>query len=190
MRRTRPRGSSSSCRQLRSRCEMSSLPTTRIHSTRSSSAAARPGSPSGITSPSGGDSVRHPRCERAHRRCVAEALGLAAAVHARALRRAAGMPFPGSPRRVHLRRTRWRTTSRRTPARFELPVRTGVRVDRLSKRGDRFVVRRATRRSRLTTSWSRWRTTSTRSVPAFAKELDPRIVQLHSSRIPEPVAAS
>ena len=67
-------------------------------------------------------------------------------------------------------------------ARFELPVRTGVSVDRVlpatatatwSSRG------RPTLRGRQRGRGDR-RATSVPTVPAFASELDPRIVQLHS----------
>ena len=66
-------------------------------------------------------------------------------------------------------------------ARFDLPVETGVRVDRLSRRGDRFVVSAGDRRfeaDRVVVASGAHRSPH---VPAFASELDPRIVQLHSS---------
>jgi putative flavoprotein involved in K+ transport len=65
-------------------------------------------------------------------------------------------------------------------ARFGLPVRTGAGVDRLSRQGERFV---------LTAGGSRFEAEhvvvaagshQTPKVPAFAAELDPDIVQLHS----------
>src|SRR5205823_352515 len=71
-------------------------------------------------------------------------------------------------------------------ARFELPVRGGTRVDGLSREGDHFVVRAG-----------QWRCTADHVVVAtgafstawrspFAPELDPRIVQLHSSEYRNP----
>ncbi len=66
-------------------------------------------------------------------------------------------------------------------ARFELPVRTGVSVERVSKEGDRFVVAAGERRfeaDRVVVASGAHRSAS---VPAFASELDPGIVQLHSS---------
>ncbi len=63
--------------------------------------------------------------------------------------------------------------------RFEIPVETGVRVQRLSREGDRFVAIAGNRRFEADnvvvamSSWQRPR------VPAFASELDPGIVQLH-----------
>jgi putative flavoprotein involved in K+ transport len=67
-------------------------------------------------------------------------------------------------------------------ARFDLPVRTGARVDRLSREGDRSVV--AAGKHRLEAdhvvvaagAYQRPR------IPAFAAELDPGILQLHSSQ--------
>jgi putative flavoprotein involved in K+ transport len=66
-------------------------------------------------------------------------------------------------------------------ARFDLPVRTGVRVERLSREGDRFVVTAGDRRfeaDRVVVASGAHRSPR---VPAFAAELDPGIVQLHSS---------
>jgi putative flavoprotein involved in K+ transport len=66
-------------------------------------------------------------------------------------------------------------------ARFDLPVRTGVRVDRLSRNGSGFVVTSGTRRFEADNvvvaigSWQRPR------VPALAAQLRPAIVQLHSA---------
>ena len=71
-------------------------------------------------------------------------------------------------------------------ARFDLPVRTGVRVDGLSRLGDRFVV----------TSGDRWFEADSvvvaagayhnPRVPVYAAELDPAIVQVHSSEYRNP----
>src|SRR5215211_3989371 len=71
-------------------------------------------------------------------------------------------------------------------ARFDLPVRTGVRVDRLSREGDRYLV--AAGKNRLEAvhvvvaagAYQRPR------IPTFAAELDPGILQLHSSRYRDP----
>jgi putative flavoprotein involved in K+ transport len=70
--------------------------------------------------------------------------------------------------------------------RFELPVRTGVRVERLFKHGDRFVVAAGNRRfeaERVVVASGAHRTPT---VPDFASELDPGIVQLHSSEYQRP----
>ncbi len=65
-------------------------------------------------------------------------------------------------------------------ARFELPVRMGVRVDRVSRQGDRFVVAAGDRRFEAEQVVVAMANYQQPRVPAFAGELDPRIVQLHS----------
>ena len=71
-------------------------------------------------------------------------------------------------------------------ARFDLPVRTGVRVDGLSREGDRYVVVAGKNRYEAgqvvvaSGAYQRPR------IPTFAPELDPGIVQLHSSRYRDP----
>jgi putative flavoprotein involved in K+ transport len=65
--------------------------------------------------------------------------------------------------------------------RFDLPVRSGVSVDRLSRDGDRYVISAGDRRfdaDRVVVSTGANRVPK---VPGFASELDPRIVQMHSS---------
>jgi putative flavoprotein involved in K+ transport len=89
-----------------------------------------------------------------------------------------GMPFPGS---------RWGFPTKDEYAdylesyaeRFELPVRTNVEVDRLTRNGEGFLATAGDRRFEAEnvvvamSSWQRpW-------VPDFASELDPAIVQLH-----------
>ncbi len=66
-------------------------------------------------------------------------------------------------------------------ASFELAVRTGVRADGLSREGDRYAVVAGDRRftaDRVVVASGAYQRPS---VPAFAGELDPSIVQLHSS---------
>lgn len=71
-------------------------------------------------------------------------------------------------------------------ARFDLPVRSGVRVDGLSREGDRYVVAAGVRQFEAdhvvvaSGAYQRPR------IPAFAPELDPGIVQLHSSEYRDP----
>ena len=70
--------------------------------------------------------------------------------------------------------------------RFELPVRTGVRVTGLSHDGDRFLVAAgddAYEAENVVVATGAHRIPK---VPAFADELDPRIVQLHSSAYRNP----
>ena len=70
--------------------------------------------------------------------------------------------------------------------RFELPVRTGTRVERLSKDGDRYVVVCGERRLEADSVVVATGFYGTPVVPEFASELDPRIVQMHSSEYRDP----
>ena len=71
-------------------------------------------------------------------------------------------------------------------ARFDLPVRSGVRVDRLTRDGDRYLVAAGDRRFQAdhvvvaSGAYQRPR------IPAFAVELDPGILQLDPIRYREP----
>lgn len=89
-----------------------------------------------------------------------------------------GMPFPG----YH-----WGFPSKDEMAdylesyarRFDIDVETGVRVDRLSRQGDRFVAAAGHRRfeaDNVVVAMSSWQQPR---IPTFASELDPSIVQLH-----------
>ncbi len=65
-------------------------------------------------------------------------------------------------------------------ARFDLPVRSGTRVDSLSRRGDRFVVVAGEQRleaDHVVVAMSNFQVPR---VPAFANDLDPGIVQIHA----------
>ena len=66
-------------------------------------------------------------------------------------------------------------------ARFQLPVRAGVRVEGLTRQGDRYLVTAGERRfeaANVVVASSAYRHPL---VPSFAAELDPGILQLHSS---------
>jgi putative flavoprotein involved in K+ transport len=65
-------------------------------------------------------------------------------------------------------------------ARFELPVRTGVRVDRLSRNGERFVVSADGELFEADNVVVAMANFQHPQALAFASELDPSIVQLHS----------
>jgi putative flavoprotein involved in K+ transport len=67
-------------------------------------------------------------------------------------------------------------------ARFELPVRSGVEVDGLTRRGERYLVTAGERRFEADNVVVASGAYHTPRVPAFAAELDPAILQLHSSR--------
>ena len=71
-------------------------------------------------------------------------------------------------------------------ARFDLPVRTGVRVDGLSRFGDRFVVTAGDRRFEADNVVVAPGAYHNPRVPMFAPELDPAIVQMHSSEYRNP----
>lgn len=66
-------------------------------------------------------------------------------------------------------------------ARFELPVRTGVRVDRLSRQGDRFVAAAGGQQFEGEHVVVAMGSYQTPTVPPFAQELKSNIVQFHSS---------
>jgi putative flavoprotein involved in K+ transport len=71
-------------------------------------------------------------------------------------------------------------------ARFDLPVRTGVRVDGLTRSGGRFLVTSADRRYEAATVVVAPGAYHHPRIPAFARELDPAVVQLHSSEYRRP----
>jgi putative flavoprotein involved in K+ transport len=71
-------------------------------------------------------------------------------------------------------------------ARFDLPVRTGVRVDRLSREADRYVVAAGDRRFEADQVVVASGAYQRPRVPAFAAQLDPGLVQLHSSDYRDP----
>ena len=71
-------------------------------------------------------------------------------------------------------------------ARFDLPVRTKMAVSRVAKDGDRYVVECGERRfeaDRVVVATGFY---GKPAVPEFASELDPRIVQMHSSEYRDP----
>jgi putative flavoprotein involved in K+ transport len=71
-------------------------------------------------------------------------------------------------------------------ARFELPVRTGVRVDRLTRNRDRFVVTAGDRRFEADNVVVAMATHQVPWVPPFAPELDPGVTQLHAGEYRSP----
>ena len=71
-------------------------------------------------------------------------------------------------------------------ARFELPARTGVKVDGLSREGDRYVVEAGDRRFEADNVVVASGAYQSPRIPTFAPELDPGIVQLHSSEYRDP----
>jgi putative flavoprotein involved in K+ transport len=65
-------------------------------------------------------------------------------------------------------------------AKFDLPVRSKMKVERLSRQGERFVVETANGRLEADQVVVATGAFQTPKVPAFARDLDPAIVQLHS----------
>ena len=96
-----------------------------------------------------------------------------------------GMPFPGSPSSYP---TKDETADylEAYAREFELPVRTGVKVDRLSKVGDRFEVicsEDTLFAENVVVATGAYHNPR---VPPFARELDESIVQLHSKEYRNP----
>jgi putative flavoprotein involved in K+ transport len=71
-------------------------------------------------------------------------------------------------------------------ARFELPVRLATAVDRVTKAGDRYLVQSGERRFRAHRVVVATGHYGKPTIPEFASELDPRIVQMHSSEYRNP----
>jgi putative flavoprotein involved in K+ transport len=98
-----------------------------------------------------------------------------------------GMPFPGSP---------WSYPTKDEVAdylesyarRFALPIRTGIKVDRVSKRGKRFELVCGERTLVAENVIVATGAYNIPRVPTFARELDDRIVQLHSTEYRNPSA--
>lgn len=96
-----------------------------------------------------------------------------------------GMPFPGDPLRFPTKDEVADFLEDYARA-FDLPVRSGVRVDRVGRAGDRFAI---------TAGLLRWESANvvvatggcqSPKLPEFADQLDARIVQLHSSEYRNP----
>jgi putative flavoprotein involved in K+ transport len=92
-----------------------------------------------------------------------------------------GMPFPGSPSSYPTKDETADYLEAYARA-FALPFRTGVTVDRLSKAGDRFEVSCGEHTLFAENVIVATGAFNTPRVPAFARELDEHIVQLHSKQ--------
>jgi putative flavoprotein involved in K+ transport len=96
-----------------------------------------------------------------------------------------GMPFPAPPHSFPTK-DEMADYLESYAERFELPVRTGTRVDRLFKEGDYFVLTAGNLRfeaANVVVAMANWQKPR---VPEFAKELDSEIVQLHSREYRNP----
>src|SRR5262249_32354747 len=69
---------------------------------------------------------------------------------------------------------------------FELPVRTGLKVDRLWRDGTRYIVDAGERRFEADHVVVAMATFQAPRMPEFARSLDPGVVQLHSSEYKNP----
>ena len=96
-----------------------------------------------------------------------------------------GMPFPGSPSSYPTKdeTADYLAVYANT---FGLPVRTGVKVDRLTKAGDRFEVGWGKHTVFAENVVVATGASNTPRVPSFAPELDESIVQLHSKEYRRP----
>jgi putative flavoprotein involved in K+ transport len=91
----------------------------------------------------------------------------------------AGMPFPAPPHTFPTKDEMADYLEAYT-RHFKLPVRTGVRVERLSRQGDRFVLAAGDLQFQAKQVVVAMASFQKPKVPAFARDLDPGIVQLHS----------
>jgi putative flavoprotein involved in K+ transport len=94
--------------------------------------------------------------------------------------RLAGLPFP-APAHSFPTKDQVADYLEAYAARFQLPVRTGVRVDRLWRDDGRFVVAAGDRSWEADNAVVAMSSFQVPQVPAFATDLGPEIVQLHSA---------
>jgi len=90
-----------------------------------------------------------------------------------------GMPFP-APSQSFPTKDQMADYLESYAARFALPVRNGVKVDGVSREGDRYIVTAGTRRFEADHVVIAMASFQVAKAPAFAAELDRSIVQLHS----------
>jgi putative flavoprotein involved in K+ transport len=91
-----------------------------------------------------------------------------------------GMPYPGAPRSLP-GKDEIADYLQHYAARFDLPVRTGIKVERITIDGDRYLIESSKERM-----WAENVVVATGAfhkprIPGFAKSLSPSIVQMHSS---------
>jgi putative flavoprotein involved in K+ transport len=96
-----------------------------------------------------------------------------------------GMPFPAPPDSFPTK-DEMADYLEAYAARFELPVQNGAKVDRLVRDGDRYVVTTGDVELEAPHVVVAMANFQGRRIPAFARELDPEIVQLHSSEYRNP----
>ncbi len=96
-----------------------------------------------------------------------------------------GMPFP-APRQAYPNKDEVADYLETYAQRFDLPVETGVRVDRLFRHEGRFSIAAGDRTYTATTVVVATGASHTPRVPNFSEQLDPAIVQLHSTAYRNP----
>jgi putative flavoprotein involved in K+ transport len=96
-----------------------------------------------------------------------------------------GMPFPAPPHSFPTK-DEMADYLARYAERFALPVRTGVRVDRVTKHDSGFIVSAGAERIVADNVVVAMASFQMPKIPAFAAELAPEIVQLHSSEYRNP----
>ena len=96
-----------------------------------------------------------------------------------------GMKFPAS-RGAFITKDEMADYLEDYAAHFKLPIRTGVRVDRLSRSGNRFAVSAGELSFEADNVVVAMANYQQSRKPTFANELDPRIVQLHSNEYRNP----
>jgi putative flavoprotein involved in K+ transport len=96
-----------------------------------------------------------------------------------------GMRFPGSPS-LYPTKDQVANYLEAYAQEFKLPFRTGVKVDRVSKAGDQFEVSCSEHKLFAENVVVATGAFNTPKIPAFARELDERIVQLHSKEYRNP----
>jgi putative flavoprotein involved in K+ transport len=97
-----------------------------------------------------------------------------------------GMPFPGGYHWGFPSKDEMADYLESYARRFDIHVETGVRVERLSREGDRFVATAGNRRfeaDNVVVAMSSWQKPR---IPEFASALDPSIVQLHVAEYRNP----
>ncbi|MGD8405375.1 MAG: NAD(P)-binding domain-containing protein [Anaerolineales bacterium] len=90
-----------------------------------------------------------------------------------------GMPFPASPHSFPTK-DKMADYLEDYAAHFNLPVRTGVMVDHLTRRGNRFTLSAGDQRFQADNVVVAMATFQKPRIPDFARELDPGIRQMHS----------
>lgn len=97
----------------------------------------------------------------------------------------AGMPFPAPPHHYPTK-DEMADYLESYAQHFDLPVRHGHRVERLSKNGDRFIVETVEQTFESDNVVVAMGDHQCPKVPSFAEDLDPDIVQIHSSEYRNP----